>query len=224
MTTAPDVDNDPDGADAFAGLEVIAWDDGAPRIERVATAARERVGWIDGARGLSIVAMIVSHLGLITGLTAGWFHLYVMRPVAPMFLLLLGMLWRPGFRRRHVQFIAAAIASALLAAYIGFAVPNILTVMAMCLLAMPIAVRWPVGALVLCVLQVTFWPMPAWWTGYQPGFALLLVLVGQLLPADGYLRAYGRLGSWLGFEAVGRRPITWYVGHLVALALVAGPA
>lgn len=181
---------------------------------------RTRVGWIDGARGLSIVAMIVSHLGLFFGTTPGWFHLYVMRPVAPFFLLLLGMLWRPGFRRRHRQFIVAAVVAQVLALYIGFALPNIFVVMGLCLLAMPYAMRWPVAAIVLAVVQLHFWPMPEWWTGYQPGFALVLVVVGKLVPADGYLEGFGRLGSWLGCEVVGRRPMTWYLGHLLVLAAI----
>lgn len=185
-----------------------------------ALASRGRIGWVDGARGLSIVAMIVSHVGLVTGVTPGWFHLYVMRPVAPMFLLLLGMLWRPGFRRRHVQFIAAAIVAQAMAIYIGFALPNIFVVMGLVLLLMPLAVRWPVATLVLCILQVQFWPHPEWWTGYPLGFALAFALIGSKLPADGLVEAYGRLGSRLGLEGVGRRPMTWYLGHLALLSAV----
>lgn len=181
--------------------------------------SRSRVGWIDGARGLSIAAMIVSHVGLVTGLTPWWFHLYVMRPVAPMFLLLLGLLWRPGFRRRHVQFIAGMVAAQVLALTLGFPFPNILLLMGAALLVMPAAMRWPTAVLTLCVCQLAFWPVPDWWTGYQPGFVVAFVLAGQLLPQDGYLRGYGRLGSKLGMEVVGRWPLTFYLGHLLVLVV-----
>jgi hypothetical protein len=179
----------------------------------------DRVEWIDGARGLSIVLMIVSHVGLVTGLTPAWFHLYAMRPVAPVFLLLLGMLWRPGFRPRHIQFAVGIVVAQLLALSLGFPAPNILAVMGLCLLAMPLAIRWPTAALSLCVTQLMFWPMPDWWTGYAPGFALALVLGGALLPRDGYVKAYGQLGVRLGLAAVGRRPLTWYLGHLLVLTV-----
>lgn len=179
-----------------------------------------RVGWIDGARGLSIAAMIVSHASLTFDLLPAWFHVVVMRPVAPMFLLLLGMLWRPGFRRRHVQFAGALVASQLFALTLGFAVPNIFVVMGICLLLMRLAVRWPVATVVLCVNQLVFWPLPDWWSGYPLGFALLLVLLGHLIPADGFMRAYGNLGQRLGLTVVGRYPMTFYLGHLLVLVLV----
>lgn len=177
----------------------------------------ERVGWVDGARGLSIAAMIVSHVGLATGSTPAWFHLVVMRPVAPVFLILLGLLWRPGFRRRHVQLLGGAVVSQLLALYLGFALPNILVVMALVLLVMPLAVRWPQITLGLAVTSIVFWT-PAFWSGYPLGFALACAMAGHLLRPDGFVRAYGSFGSRLGLEVVGRWPLTFYLGHLLVLA------
>lgn len=179
---------------------------------------RARIGWIDGARGLSIVAMIVSHVGLALDLTPEWFHVYVMRPVAPMFLLLLGMLWRPGLRRRHLQFAGGVVAAALLSLSLGFGFPNILTLMAVALLVMPLMVRFPVVTLAACVTQLAYWPHPNWWTGYPLGLVLAMVLVGHLVSADGAVQAYGRFGDRLGLGVVGRYPLSFYVGHLAVLA------
>lgn len=178
----------------------------------------DRVTWIDGARGLSIVLMIVSHVGMVTGTTPYWFHLYVMRPVAPVFVLLLGMLWRPGLRRRHVQFAGGIVAAQLLAAVLGFPAPDILLVMGLALLVLPAAIRVPHLALALCFTQVAFWPVPGW-NGYPLGFVLGLALIGALVPADGFVRHYGRLGAALHLDVVGRYPLTFYLGHLLVLVV-----
>lgn len=183
---------------------------------RVRPAAR--IGWIDGARGLSIAAMIISHIGLWSGLTPGWFHLYVMRPVAPMFLLLLGALWRPGWRTRHWHLVAAAGVASLLALVLDFAQPNIMPLIVVAVLALHVSSRLPVVALVLCIVQLAFWPVPDWWTGYPIGFVVAFATIGYLLPADRVLIAYGRVGQRLGLAVVGRAPLRFYLGHLLILA------
>lgn len=179
--------------------------------------ASARVGWIDGARGLSIVAMIISHADYLLGPNIAVFHWVIMRPVAPMFLLLLGMMWRPGWRRRHWHLVGGALVAQLLALGLGLGFPNILTLMLGAVLVMPYAVRWPVATLALCVVQLSFWPVPDWWTGYQPGFVVAMTTVGATVIPDGIVEGYGRLGSRLGLEAVGRMPLRFYLGHLVAL-------
>lgn len=190
-------------------------------LDQTKEQAPGRVGWIDGARGLSIVAMIVSHLDYVVGPGIGWLHTYAMRPAAPMFLLLLGMLWRPGWRRRHWHLLGGAVASQLLAIALGFAFPNILLLMGAALLVMPWATRWPVATLAACMTQLMFWPVPDWWSGYAPGFVVGLAVLGACMAPDGLVRGYGRVGSRLGLEVVGRRPLTFYLGHLVALWVLA---
>lgn len=191
----------------------------AEQIAQARATGTGRVGWIDGARGLSIVAMIVSHvdLMLLGGQSGDVVHRVLMRPFAPLFLLLLGMLWRPGLRKRHLQLLGGAVAATALATPLGFEVPNILVLMGACLLVMPWAVRWPVATLAVCVTQLQFWPTPDWWTSYEPGFALALVTAGAVIPSDGIVQGFGRLGSRLGLEVVGRMPLRFYLGHFVAL-------
>lgn len=184
------------------------------------SSSRERLAWIDGARGFSIVAMIVSHIGLISGLTPWWFHQVVMRPVAPVFLMLFAMLWRPGWRRRHWQLLASATAASGMAAYLGFATPNILLVLLGAVIIMPAIERWPLAVAALGATQLVFWPLPEWWTGYPVGFVLVLLVAGRHAPVDGFLSGYGRLGLALGCERIGQQPLRWYLGHLLALVLL----
>lgn len=182
---------------------------------------RTRVGWIDGARGLSVAAMMFSHLDLVVGAPLGWvFHSVIMRPVAPVFLLLLALLWRQGWRRRHWQLVLAAPMAQGLATLLGFAVPNILLVILGGVLVLPIVQRWPVPVTIAAVTQLVFWPLPEWWTGYPVGFVLVLLVVGRHVRVDGFLEGYGRVGSRLGLEFVGRHPLSFYLGHLAGLVLL----
>lgn len=179
-----------------------------------------RIGWIDGARGLSIVLMIVSHVDLAFGAPLGvWFHLYAMRPVAPVFIMLFALLWRPGWRRRHVQLLAAAPVAQACAVVLGFAVPNILVLLLVALVAMPAVHRYPAVVGIAAVNQLVFWPAPEWWTGYPPGFLLVFLIIGHHLEATGFLRSYGRVGQRLRLGTVGRQPLRWYLGHLLVLAV-----
>jgi hypothetical protein len=184
----------------------------------------ERVGWIDGARGLSIVLMIVSHVDLALGMPLGrGFHVYAMRPVAPVFIVLFAMLWRPGWRRRHWQLLAAAPIAQVCAWLLGWGVPNILVLLLFALLAMPAVERYPVVVAILGVNQLAFWPIgPGWWTGYSLGFVLVFLVIGRYVADRRFIEAYGRLGERAGLARVGRQPLRWYLGHLVLLTGVVG--
>lgn len=180
---------------------------------------RERVSWIDGARGLSIVLMMLSHLSLTFGIFGAWFHWVLMRPVAPIFLLLFAMLWRPGLRRSHLRLFAAAPIAQALAYLLGFPVPDILLVICGAVLVMPVVQRWPIPVTILAVTQLAFWPIPGW-DGYPVGFVLVLLVVGSHLDVGPALTGYGRVGSWLGLDAIGRHPLPWYLGHLGGLVVL----
>lgn len=192
------------------------------RAQRVGqTVPAHRVGWIDGARGLSIVLMLVSHVDLVLGAPLGrFFHLVLMRPVAPVFVMLFALLWKPGIRRRHAQLVGGAVVAQTAAWWLFGVVPNILVLLLGAVAVMPAVVRWPVPVAIVGVNQLAFWPVPDWWDGYQPGFILCFLVAGRFLPAEGFLRGYGRLGERLGLGVVGRHPMTWYVGHLVLLVWI----
>lgn len=179
-----------------------------------------RTRWIDGARGLSIVGMMLSHVLIVAGL-AWWplLHLTLWRPVAPVFFLLFGILWRSGWRRRHWQLLAGALVAHGFAVVLGFPLPDVLAVIVGLVLVMPLCKRWPHAAIALAVTQLAFWPMPELWGGFAPGFAVALATAGATVPADGFVRAWGNAGVRLGLEVVGRHPLAWYLGHLATLSL-----
>lgn len=179
----------------------------------------QRVGWIDGARGLSIFLMVWSHVDLALGSPLGsMFHLVWMRPVAPVFLMLFAMLWRPGFRRRHLQLIGGAVVAQLLTLYLFGELPNILVVLVGAVLVMPLVERYPVPVLLVAVNQLAFWPLPDWWTGYPVGLVLVFLVAGRHVMVRPFLAGYGAVGAWLGMGFLGRYPMSCYVGHLAVLA------
>jgi hypothetical protein len=177
-----------------------------------------RLELLDKLRGLAIVLMVVDHVAVQTG--SPWFvRTLVTRPALPLFLLVAGMLWRPGLRRRHLQLAAAAGSATVLGAQLGMVAPDVLVVIGIGLAAMPLAVRWPVVTLALAAIQPTTWPL---WQGYEPGTVLVLLYLGHALatrtPLE--LRWADRLPWWTA--VVGRFPLTVYVGHLAVLALMFG--
>ena len=196
---------------------------GAASGNRVSGSAG-RIAWVDGLRGLSITAMIISHIGLTTGITPAWVHLVALRPFAPMFLFLAGYLWRPGWRRRHWQLLGTATAAQLLAWDLGFTTPNIVVLIVVAVGALHLAHRWPFLVVMLSVNQLVFWPLPDWWSGYPLGFVVLCAMAGQLVAhriafMDGSLIKAGTLAHRVGLGAVGRAPVRWYLGHLALLVV-----
>ena len=203
----------------------------APADRRIAATSGDRVSghagrvaWLDGLRGLSIAAMICSHVGIVTGATPTWVHLYLLRPFAPLFLFLVGYLWRPGWRRRHWQLLGTAGVAQLLAWDLGFSTPNIVVLIVVAVGALHLAHRWPFLVMMLAVNQVVFWPLPEWWTGYPLGFVVLCAMAGQLVAhriafTDGFLIKAGTAAHRVGLGAIGRAPVRWYLGHLAVLVL-----
>lgn len=173
---------------------------------------------LDGLRGFAIALMVLDHSALVFG--ASWGVREVLtRAALPLFMLLAGYLWRPGLRCRHLDLVlAAAIATPFLSA-IGAADIEILPLLCVCLPLLHLSARWPVLMLSLALVQPSAWPVP--WSGYEPGFVLALLIAGQLMRRFSLDTGLLGVGSYLqGFAAVGRWPLTWYVGHLVVLALL----
>jgi hypothetical protein len=185
------------------------------------SAVPARSSALDSVRGLAIVLMILDHLALYA-YGMGWgndfldgFRLTITRFSMPLFFLVAGHLaWGKQLRLRHA---GIAVIGILLPLYVTpIDNPNVLF-------------WWAVGCLCLAVTRWAGWP--AWvmvafaltgyanhWTseagGYE-GMALFgLMALGALLPRDAF--AFGSsMPPWVA--GLGRRPLSIYVGHLVAL-------
>lgn len=172
---------------------------------------------LDGLRGLAILLMVMDHAALVYGAPWGVREV-VTRLAVPLFMLTAGYLWRPGLRRRHLETALAAVVATPLLSTIGGAEFGILVVFLLVLPLVPVAVRWPLPVLALCLLQLSTWQIP--WYGYQPGFVLGLLVVGQLAWLWGRDREFLRAGELCAaFAFLGRWPLTLYVGHLAVLAI-----
>lgn len=189
-----------------------------------ASRAGTRIAWLDKLRGFAIAGMMLSHFTRFLALPGWEWVLIATRPFMPFFAVLIGVLWRPGFRKRHVQLAAAAAVTVVLAAQSGFAVPSILGVLLIALPIVQLVHKAPVAGIIGGLVQVMSFPIPYPWTGYQPGLVVALILVGYLARHSGGLwegaeaRALDRLPG--AFAAIGRRPLTWYAGHLLVLAAI----
>lgn len=171
-----------------------------------------RAHGLDGLRGLAVLAMVADHLALFAGLDAvRW---TVGRLALPVFFVLAGHLaHRIGWR--HLGIGAAGVA---LAAAVGWVdSPNVLT--------------WYAAGTVVVVLGRRVGLGPAWLLagalvllangvgdmapGYRPAALLGFMAVGQLVSRA----RLDRLGAWVPrwVASVGRHPLAWYVGHVVAL-------
>ena len=187
-----------------------------------AAPAGTRLAWLDRMRGLAIVVMVASHTIMLTTGTRVLVHEVMATPARLTFLLLLGLLFRPGLRHRHARMAAGAVIAQALALYLGFAVPNILTVMVAAILVMQLLHRYPTVAIGLGLTQAMWWPHPG--TGVQLGLAVAAISAGTLLRETQGLNGseFARAGRYLPafLEPIGRAPLEWYVGHLIALSAV----
>lgn len=187
---------------------------------QVETARSVRVAGLDRLRGLAVVLMVLDHVLLIVvgGGLALVLRLSVTRLSLPLFCVVAGALVvdRPRWRRLGAVVLAGYVAM-VIGYPLGIGQPDVLVVLAVALAVAPLVVRvgWALPGLCWCLLQATTWPFP--WRGYQPGVVLGLVLVGHLAGRE----RLGRIGDRLPevFERVGRRPLAWYLGHLLVLGL-----
>lgn len=181
-----------------------------------------RVVGIDRLRGLAITGMIVSHA--LAAFPTAWGNVArasVLRPIAPIFLVVAGALIadRTPRPRTVARIAVAAAASEVIALAAGLQTGHILGLFVGLLLVWHIYQRYPAlvvfGGLTFALNAAVFpWP----WT-YQPGAALGLMFLGAWVGRDTVARVGGRLPR-VGLEVVGRYPLSFYLGHLGALAVL----
>lgn len=176
----------------------------------------QRRDWLDRLRGLAIVLMVLDH-ALVAVAPASVLRLTATRLSAPLFMLCLAVLWKPGLNRRRLGFMLAAVfVEYSTFPIIGIPTPGIMVGIVLVTLA---AERWPLArhGWACTVAGLVAW---VYW-GFSPGVVLMWWGVGRLA-AWQEVRPYGeRLPAWLA--RLGRHPLGWYVGHLSVLAvLVAG--
>ncbi|HEX9705446.1 MAG TPA: hypothetical protein VGA20_09385 [Gemmatimonadales bacterium] len=181
-----------------------------------------RLGWLDGLRGAAVLLMLADHM-LALASPAHVLRFTLTRLSLPAFMVAAGAGLAARGRlpsdRRVVQCGAAAAVATGASWWLGFALPEAVTLYLLTLpLAWALRRAWP-EAVVLGLVQALSLPVP--WGGYQPGLVLAYLALG--------IGAAGSLGAarwrWPGWvQTVGRRPLAWYAGHLAVLAMVAGAA
>lgn len=177
-------------------------------------ARRNREVWIDALRGAAIGLMVLDHL-LVQVAPTSVVRVTVTRLSLPLFMFAAAAVWRrrPG-ARRLVQLGAAAVCEALLFVPLGMRQPGIVAVF----LGLTVAgVFTAAGARPLLwgtlgLVQALYVPVP--WDGYQPGLLVAWWCLGRLGAQEA--RPIGERVSLLA--PIGRRPLLWYVGHLVVIA------
>lgn len=176
-----------------------------------------RLVGLDRLRGLAIGCMIVDHVALLGGLQL--VRVSVGRLALPIFFVLAGALVR-RLTWRHGAIFAVGLVLPVVVPWIDS--PNVLTLYAVGAVVLVAGARWWWWPWVVLVVAVTLlangwgdWPAG----GYPPAALLALLAAGTLLRRYVGLEALHEVGEglpgWLG--AIGRRPVTWYVGHLLVL-------
>ncbi len=180
--------------------------------------AKPRLQGLDALRGGAIALMMLDHVAAVAGGGPWWVRGIVTRFALPMFMFVSGYLWRPGWRRRHWEIVAAAFVTLPLVWYLGIADVHILAVYALILPLLPLSARWPWLAIALGLIQAKDWPLD--YLGYEPGLVWALVAVGQLARNRELAEIDVAHASLRPFVAIGQWPLCWYAGHLAVLAAI----
>ncbi len=169
----------------------------------------------DRLRGLAVCSMLIDHLAAVLG-GLDVLRWSLGRPAMPIFALVVGALaTRPLSRRRLLQWLGVALAVYPLYALLGLPGWEMVVLL---LVGRLIAQGGPLYGGVVVVVALAQAANGVGWDGhYAPGAVAGLCVMGRVWRLE--LAALGaRLPGWLA--GIGRRPLTWYVGHLAALAWV----
>jgi hypothetical protein len=189
-----------------------------------------RLQSLDRARGLAIVLMVIDHLAVCllalgangTAHDALWaIRLTVTRLSLPLFMICTGVLLVRGLPGRRYWLVVLAALGAnylLIVAPNGVGRPEILAVWVAVMALADLIHRYPVFFACVGVIQTFTWEIGGPWHGYQPGAVCALVAIGYLA-GPWCMDWANKLPAFLG--SIGRRPLTWYLGHLLALSTLA---
>lgn len=184
---------------------------------------RPRLTYLDALRGLAVALMILDHTIATTAIGGDYTIRHtITRLSLPAFCFAAaGTYTGRQSPRRLVQLLGVILLAEIpLNGALGLGLPGpvfllVLTATAACVF--PTIAQRPVLFGTLGLLQALYLPVAV--TGYQPGLVLLWWCLGRLGWHE--LSTYARrLPAWL--EPIGRRPLTWYVGHLLVLTVLAG--
>lgn len=175
---------------------------------------------VDRLRGLAVALMVLDHV-LVQLDRDSILRVTVTRPALPLFMICAAIVWKPATWRRWTVLLALALVELVLFIPLGMGVPGIVAVFALVLVVIDAVGidrfdRWSAVFLAAGILQALY--LPVGWRGYEPGLVLAWFALGRLAAAP-FLELGSRVPD--GFASIGRRPLVWYVGHLVALVPVA---
>jgi len=176
---------------------------------------RSRLVELDRLRGLAIALMVADHLAAWVGLPV--VELTVGRLAMPLFFVIAGHLVH-RLSRRHAYVLLIGVALPFVVPWVDS--PNVLVWFVVGAALLRFCDRFGVPSWWLIVLGLVLaanrWAVPVGFS-YDPFAVVALMALGRGLEV-GVFAGGARLPAWLG--ALGRRPLTWYVGHLLVLQLV----
>lgn len=170
---------------------------------------------LDKLRGLAVALMVLDHLALFLEVLP--VRLTLGRLAMPLFFLVAGHL---AYRlsRRHGLALVLGLALPWIAPWVDS--PNVLLWWAV-FSAVLVGARYLSWSPVFYVAAALTFAANGWFydlgTSYEPYALLGLMALGQLLPRSSFAFADRLPGV---FASIGRRPLTWYVGHVLVLVVV----
>jgi len=188
---------------------------------------------LDALRGVAILLMLLGHSIVVAQHTANapdwlsWIRLTITRLSMPLFMMVSGfaIARRGGVKWSRVGQIALAavwINLVMWSSNVGYTTPEILVLWVLLAPFAKLIIRFPIEVATIGLLQTTVHPIPwEYWPNYQPGLVAAFLALGVLLRhrPDSILFHVDRfIPDWV--VAVGRRPLTWYVGHTTLACIV----
>jgi hypothetical protein len=172
---------------------------------------------LDRLRGLAILLMIGDHLARVWAFEG--YRLTLGRLAMPLFFVVAGHLAGSRLSVRHLYALCLGLALPLLVPWVDS--PNVLVWFSIGAVILYVFDQrgWPTWVLIFpaLIFAANGWVFGLWPHSYEPFSLLALMAVGRGLGGEAFV-AGRTLPAWVG--ALGRRPLTWYVGHLLALQLV----
>ncbi len=172
---------------------------------------------LDRLRGLAILLMIGDHLARIWSYEG--YRLTLGRLAMPLFFIICGHLAGHRLSRRHLLAFGLGLGLPVLVPWVDS--PNVLVWLSIGAVILYVFDQhgWPTWVLIVpaLILAANSWAL---WTNthsYDPLALLALMALGRGLAPAVFIFGRG-IPAWVG--ALGRRPLTWYVGSSLAIQLV----